>query len=123
VLNGLRLVIHDRRPAYGTLFTRVGCYTDAIIPRTYRLDLREPTRVFPIPGTFDAPVPGTHQPPVAFPLKVSRSGPEVLDLMVGDVAGDCLWTAELDWTVAGESSQTQIDDNGNPFHASAAPSI
>jgi hypothetical protein len=133
VLDRLRLVIHDRRPAYGTRFGRISCLTSRVFPRTFGLDLREPTQVVATPGSdirlaprpslatpgpFGKPAPG---PSVDFPLSVSRTDPEVLDLVVHKVADDCLWTAELDWTVAGQSGHSSISDHGNPFHASAAP--
>ena len=54
-----------------------------------------------------------------FPLRVSDTELEVIDLVVSTGSCDCRWTAELQYEVAGKEGSMLIDKDGEPFRTTA----
>jgi hypothetical protein len=54
-----------------------------------------------------------------FPLQVSDTELEVIDLVVSTGSCDCRWTAELDYEVGGREGSIVVDRNGQPFRTVA----
>ncbi len=73
---------------------------DATVPRTHA-----------VPG-FDG---GDRQPAVNFPLQVSASDPEVLDVDAHTLNHDVSWYLDLVWSSGTRQGTLRIDDHGHPF--------
>jgi len=54
-----------------------------------------------------------------FPLRVSDTELEVIDLVVSTGSCDCRWTAELHYEVGGKEGSIQVDSHGQPFRTAA----
>ncbi|WP_052442421.1 helix-turn-helix domain-containing protein [Streptacidiphilus neutrinimicus] len=113
VLHALYVHAHNAGAApHGSAFNLgTGC-GGGITPSSFAIDLdaAAPT-VKPVPGTRgDATVPA----PV-FPLQVSRTQPQVLDIDAATKDHDVSWTLELLWSVGSAQGSLFVDDHGSPF--------
>ena len=58
---------------------------------------------------------GDHEPPVDFPLQVSASDAEVLDVDAHTLDHDVSWYLDLVWSSGARQGTLRIDDHGRPF--------
>jgi hypothetical protein len=121
ILTGLRVNLVSRTPLTSktVLYPPPGC-GGAFVPRPFAVDFNTtPPRVRALPGMTRDEQRGiwVETKPASFPFTVSETDPEIFDLYVDPGPEcDCLWTATLSYTQAGQSYTTLIDDNGKPFH-------
>ncbi|GAB3969717.1 hypothetical protein [Streptomyces sparsus] len=121
VLRALRARVVERRspPSWNAYAMDQGC-GGALTPAVLALDLDVPRpRVRPVDG-YDASGTGVELPAREFPLRVSRTDPEVLLVQAEAEGCDCDWYLELDWASAGRTGTLRVDDNGRPFRTSSA---
>ncbi|WP_052434471.1 helix-turn-helix domain-containing protein [Streptacidiphilus melanogenes] len=113
VLHALYVHAHNAGAApHGSAFNLGSGCGGGITPGSFAFDLdaAAPT-VKPIPGSQgDATVPA----PV-FPLQVSRTQPQVLDIDASTTDHDVSWTLELLWSVGSAQGSLFVDDHGSPF--------
>ena len=84
-----------------------------ITPRPFRVDLEtEPPLIVaePLPGEL-----GESLPPVSFPFSISQSDPEVFQLNLEDIPGDCTFVVQVAWVAAGQAGQTTLSNHGQGF--------
>ena len=108
-LQGLRVKVEDRRPALkGTLLTYSGLGAPQSV-RYIQIDLSKNPPKWDYIGPKGAPE--EH-----FPLRVTASETEVLDVQAFGLRGDVTWYLEIPYTTAdGEQKTARIDDGGQPF--------
>ncbi|WP_349636839.1 hypothetical protein [Streptomyces sp. 549] len=119
VLRALRVRVVERRTPlpWNAYAMDAGC-GGALTPAVLALNLDVPRpRVRPV-GGYDASGEGRELPAREFPLRVSRTDPEVLRVEAVAEDCDCDWYLELDWTSQGRSGTYRIDDDGRPFRTS-----
>lgn len=117
VLHALYVHVFSSAPApRGNAYnTAVGC-GGGLTPASFGIDLdtiaptAEPTSGTRGDATLAAP---------RFPLPVSATEPEVLDVDATTAGHDVHWDLELLWSSGTRQGTTVIDDHGQPFHTVA----
>lgn len=118
VLNDLRVVVLDRRPALRGTLVRHSPGGDAMFVRTLRVDLDvEPPIVTPGQDhRYEVIIEGTRpEEPVRFPFRVSESVPEVFSVVGTTTRQLVEWVIEIDVLESGGVRTVVVDDNGHPF--------
>ena len=119
VLTGLRVKVLRRTlaPASGILVApdamMCGGGGGGITPRPFNVDLgANPPLIVaePLAGG-----PGESKPPVSFPFPISQSDPEVFQLNLQDIPGECTFIVQVTWVAAGQPGQTTLSNHGEGF--------
>jgi len=120
ILQDLRIEIISRDPLVSG-FSFSGACGDLFAVRFLDVDLDQVPPV--IVGSedwrndrADVPVPVK---PVEFPYVVSKTDPEVFDLVAHTAECNCTWRAKLKWISDGKTGEITIDDDGMPFRTHA----
>jgi hypothetical protein len=112
VVNGLRILVHDRRDPLAGWYVRSGACGPGEV-RKANIDLdQQPPRV-EFYERDDA------SPKRSLTLKVSRDDIEIIDIEAITTRFDVTWSAELLYEVGGETNSVRVDDHGQPFRVSA----
>lgn len=114
VLTGMDAIVLARRPAIsGTYIGAGGC--GGINPVFFSVGTldSDPVKVTSQPGQDAA---GHEIPAVSFPFTLSKSEPDVFDIVPSASVSDVDWELVLHWVADGKPDQTVIDDHGKPFH-------
>jgi hypothetical protein len=106
-------VVHCGHALKGQLVTYTGLGS-SIGARYFSIDLDKQT---PVADYVNAKGDIKHDQP--FPLKVTDSDQEVVDISAQITRRDCQWTLLLDWTAGSRHGTTVIDDHGEPFRTTS----
>jgi hypothetical protein len=113
VLQGLRVKVAERGPPLkGTLLSYFGLGAPQSV-RYIQIDLSKDPPSWDYIGPRGAPE--EH-----FPLRVTSSDTEVLDISAFDIHRDTKWYLELQYTADGEQRTARIDDGGQPFRTTGS---
>jgi hypothetical protein len=115
IVDNLRVKVVRRGPALAApLFSYLGLGSGQGV-RYFEVDL---DRRAPVTRYVGGSGPGAkkHDP---FPLRVTHSDVEVIDLLADTLRCDCEWVAKLDWESGTRAGELTIDDHGKPFHTAA----
>jgi hypothetical protein len=111
VVNGLRILVHDRRDPPAGWYVRSGACGPGEV-RKANIDLDQPPRV-EFYERDDAPRKRS------LTLQVSRDDIEIIDIMATTTRFDVTWSAEPLYEVRGKTDSIRVDDHGEPFRVIA----
>jgi hypothetical protein len=106
-------VLRRSAPPRGT-YVKVTPGADGIDTRAAEVNLDKPAPA--LSSMYD---PETERA-WSFPLRVSESAVEAIDLWAGTGSCDCLWTAQLHFVADGKPGVVPITNNGKPFRTVAS---
>lgn len=107
IVHGMRPVVHSRQPPRPACFGLTGSYVAGVVPpRMFTLDLdSDPALLQTKDDDFDFDAD----------LKIARDDPEQFRVTVSATEAEVAFHLEIDWTCAGRTGITVIDNGGKPF--------
>lgn len=104
-LDGMRPVMDSRQPPRQTCLGLTGSYAAGVVPpRMFTLDLD------PDPALLKA-----EDERADFPFKISATDVEQFRVTISATEAEVCFHLEIDWTCAGRTGTTVIDNEGKPF--------